>query len=178
MALADTAPICSGHQVHRTGMRRSVVLTSGASRRQAAALEGKRQRMLKCAASEQYGHVRMICGGKGAPRSTCGAIVAEAPDGRFLDKVPGLVEFHLLNNGSEGEDCRSGASSKCREARGLFGAACFWAVHQPLHRQRRLRRPLPNCTTRNSMMLQRGYIIEKSYQGRQLPPFSRNYQAK
>src|SRR5437667_384528 len=74
-----------------------------------------------------------------APRSTCGAIVAEAPDGRFLDKVPGLVEFHLLNNGSEGEDCRSGASSKCREARGLFGAACFWAVHQPLHRQRRLR---------------------------------------
>jgi hypothetical protein len=37
----------------------------------------------------------MICGGKGASRSTCGAIVAEAPDGRFLDKVPGLVEFHL-----------------------------------------------------------------------------------
>ncbi len=140
-----------------------------------AALEGKRQRMLKCAASERYGHVRMFCGGKGAPRSTGRRNCCRAPDGRFLDKVPGLLE--LLNNGSEGEDCRSGASSKCREARGLFGAACFWAV-QPLHRQRRLRRPLPNCTTRNSMMLQRGYIIEKSYQGRQLPPFSRNYQAK
>jgi hypothetical protein len=59
-----------------------------------------------------------------------------------------------------------------------FGAACSWADHQPLHRQRRLRRPLPNCTTRNSIMLQRGYIVEKSYQVRQLPPFSRNYQAK
>ncbi len=125
MALADTVPISSGHQVHRTVMRRSVVLTSGASRRQAAALEGKRQRMLKCAASEQYGHVRMICGGKGAPRSTCGAIVAEAPDGRFLDKVPDLVEFHLLHNGPEGEDCRFGASSKCREARGIVRGCLF-----------------------------------------------------
>ena len=125
MALADTAPICSGHQVHRTVMRRSVVLTSGASRRQAAALEGKRQRMLKCAASEQYGHVRMICGGKGAPRSTCGAIVAEAPDGRFLDKVPGLVEFQLLNNGSEGEDYRSGASSNVEKQGGCSGLLVF-----------------------------------------------------
>src|SRR5258707_12754162 len=53
-------------------------------------------------------------------------------------------------------------------AKGLFGAACSWAVHQPLHRQRRLRRPLPNCTTRNSMMLQRGYIVKKSYQVRQI----------
>jgi hypothetical protein len=39
-------------------------------------------------------------------------------------------------------------------------------------------RPLPNCTTRNSMMLQRGYIVDKSYPVRQLPPFSRNDQAK
>jgi len=50
-------------------------------------------------------------------------------------------------------------------AKGLFGAACSWAVHQPLHRQRRLRRPLPNCTTRNSMMatgLHRQEIISSS----------------
>jgi hypothetical protein len=47
-------------------------------------------------------------------------------------------------------------------AKGLFGASSSIA----------------KCTTRNSIMLQRGYIVKKSYQVRQLPPFSRNFQAK
>ena len=81
--------------------------------------------MLKCAASEQYGHVRMICGGKGAPRSTGRRDCCRAPDGRFLDKVPGLLEFHLLNNGSEGEDCRSGASSNVEKQGGCSGLLVF-----------------------------------------------------